>query len=332
MEKPPRPLRPAEFIPPMKALGVSAPPEAEPGAWHGEIKFDGYRAIAVLRGGKASLWSRNRQPLDYPEILPGLGRLKCAEAVLDGEIVALDAGGHSRFQLLQGRELGQRPPIVYYLFDLLQLDGRSLLAEPIEVRHAALARLVGKKAGPVQLSAWFDVEPKALLAGARREGLEGIVLKRRGSRYEADRRSGAWLKVKNLNEQEFVIGGFTPPQNSRQHFGALLVGHYRGARLIYAGKVGTGFDAKLLESLHVRFLRLKARSCPFANLPLGHRSRFGLGMTPAAMRTVTWLRPKLVAQIKFAEWTQEGLLRQPVFLGLRTDKPATKVRREAAAV
>jgi bifunctional non-homologous end joining protein LigD len=329
MEKPP-PLK-AGFIAPMQALGVTAVPAAEPGAWHGEIKFDGYRALAVLRRGRVELWSRNRKPLAYPEVEPELAKLTCREAVLDGEIVALDARGHSRFQLLQGRDLGERPPIVYFVFDLLQLDGRSLLAEPIEARRAALARLLKKSRGTVQLSPWIEAEPAALLAEARRQGLEGIVLKRRGSAYEADRRSGAWLKVKNLNEQEFVIGGFTPPQNSRRHFGALLIGHYRGKKLIYAGKVGTGFDARLLGSLHARFLRLRSAACPFANLPLDHRSRFGQGMTPAVMRTVTWLRPTLVAQIRFAEWTQEGLLRQPVFLGLRADKAARRVRREAAA-
>jgi bifunctional non-homologous end joining protein LigD len=331
MAKPAGTLEKAGFVVPMKALGVRAAPAAEPGAWHCEIKFDGYRAIAVVRRGEVRLWSRNEKPLDYPEILPGLAALKCTEAVLDGEIVALDAQGHSRFQLLQGRDLGERPPIVYYLFDLLQLDGRSLRGEPIEVRRAALARLVRKPGKFLQLSPSFDVAPEALLAQARKQGLEGIVIKRRGSLYEADRRSGAWLKVKNLNEQEFVIGGFTPPQRSRQHFGALLVGHYQKGKLIYAGKVGTGFDGRGLAALHARFARLTAKACPFANLPLDHRSRFGSGMTRAVMRTVTWLRPQLVAQIKFAEWTEEGLLRQPVFLGLRTDKPARQVRREAAA-
>jgi bifunctional non-homologous end joining protein LigD len=332
MAKPAGTLEKAAFIVPMKALGVDAAPAAAPGEWHCEIKFDGYRAIAVVREGQARLWSRNEKPLDYPEILPGLAALKCSEAVLDGEIVALDSQGHSRFQLLQGRDRGERPPIVYYLFDLLQLDGRSLRAEPIEVRRAALTRLVRKSGKFHQLSPWFDVPPESLLAQARQQGLEGIVLKRRGSVYEADRRSGAWLKVKNLNEQEFVIGGFTPPQRSRLHFGAILVGHYQRGKLIYAGKVGTGFDGRGLQALHAQFERLAAKSCPFANLPLDHRSRFGSGMTRAVMRTVTWLRPQMVAQIKFAEWTEEGLLRQPVFLGLRTDKPARQVRREAAGV
>jgi bifunctional non-homologous end joining protein LigD len=317
-------------VAPMKALGADAVPVG--GQWHGEIKFDGYRAIAIVRDGKAELWSRNQKPLAYPELEPPLAALRCSDAVLDGEIVALDAQGRSDFQVLQGRDLGERPPIVYYLFDLLHLNGHSLQSEPIEKRRAALEKLVRRPGKYLQLSRWFDVPPKTLLAEARRNGLEGIVLKRQGSRYESDRRSGAWLKVKNLNEQEFVIGGFTPPRNSRQYFGALLVGHYRAGKLIYAGKVGTGFDAQRLRSLHALFQPLKSKTCPFTNLPLDHRSRFGTGMTRAVMRTVTWLKPKLVAEIKFAEWTQEGILRQPVFLGLRDDKPAKQVRREASAV
>jgi bifunctional non-homologous end joining protein LigD len=158
-----------------------------------------------------------------------------------------------------------------------------------------------------------------------------MILKRRDSIYEPNHRSGAWLKIKNVNEQEFVIGGMTPPRNSRQYFGALLVGHYRDGRLIYAGKVGTGFNTKSLQSLHEKFQPLAVDQCPFANLPLDHRSRFGQGMTRSVMRTVTWLRPNFIAQIKFSEWTTEGILRQPVFLGLRKDKAPKAVKREIGA-
>ncbi len=325
------PARPAAFIPPMKALGVDAIPAGSAQAWHCEIKFDGYRAVAVLNRGEVELWSRSHRPLDYPEVLPHVQALKCRNAVIDGEIVALDLQGRSSFQMLQRRDLGERPPIVFYLFDLLHLDGRSLLAEPIEARRALLEKLVRKPGGFLQLSPVFDVEPITFLAKAREQGLEGMILKRKQSPYEAGRRSGAWLKVKNLNEQEFVIGGFTPPRNSRQCFGAILVGHYRRGKLIYAGKVGAGFDARGLRRLHAQFPGLATTECPFANLPLAHRSRFGQGMSASVMRTVSWLRPELVAQIKFAEWTQEGLLRQPVFLGLRRDKAARDVRREAPA-
>lgn len=323
--------QPARFIPPMKALGVDAVPAGGAAEWRGEIKFDGYRAIAVINAGQVKLWSRNHKPLDYPEVVADLEKLKCRNAVLDGEIVALDAQGRSNFQILQGRNLGDRPPIVYYLFDLLHWNGTSLLAEPIEVRRAALEKLVARPGKQVQLSRVFEVEPRMLLAEATRQGLEGIILKRVGSRYETDRRSGTWLKVKHVNEQEFVIGGFTPPKNSRQHFGAILVGYYQAGRLIYAGKVGTGFDSRLLRELYTQFMRLQSERCLFANLPMERRPRFGQGMTRTAMKSVTWLKPQLVAQIKFAEWTQDGILRQPVFLGLRRDKAAAEVRREASA-
>lgn len=314
----------------MKALGVPAVP-AE-GTWHCEIKFDGYRAIVVLNGRRAELWSRNEKPLAYPEVLPALSKLKCRSAVLDGEIVALDAKGHSDFQTLQGRALGERPPIVLFLFDVLQLDGRQLTDEPIESRRKLLEKLVGKGSGPVRLSPSFDVAPATFLAETRKQGLEGMILKRHGSSYEPDRRSGAWLKVKNINEQEFVIGGFTPPRNSRQYFGSILIGYYEKGKLLYCGKVGSGFDGRLLASLHGKFMKMKVAASPFSNLPLAKRPRFGQGMTPAVMRTVTWLKPRLVAQIKFAEWTQDGILRQPVFLGLRADKSAKQVRREVAVV
>lgn len=315
----------------MKALGVAAIPGHVENEWYCEIKFDGYRAVTVINEGSVELWSRNHKPLDYPEVLPQLEKLPCTSAVIDGEIVALDPLGRSHFQLLQGRDLGDRPPIVYYAFDLLELDGISLLAEPLETRRSALVKLLKKAKRPLLLSPSFEADPAEFLEHARAQGLEGMILKRRGSIYEADRRPGSWLKVKNLNEQEFVIGGFTPPRNSRQGFGAILVGYYERGKFLYAGKVGTGFDQALLLSLHKKFLAAAIEECPFANLPLDHRSRFGQGMTSAVMRTVTWLKPKLVAQVRFAEWTQEGLLRQPVFIGLRKDKAAKDVRREAAA-
>lgn len=314
----------------MKAVSVTSVPA---GHWRSEIKLDGYRAIAVLNADSVTLWSRNRKSLaaDYPEVVAALKRVRCTNAVLDGEIVALDMKGRSRFQLLQGRDAtGTRPKIVYYVFDLLHLNGRSLLAAPIEERQRALAALVDGKSRTLQLSPVFEVEPATLLEAARQHGLEGIVAKRAGSRYEPDRRSGSWLKCKVCGEQEFVIGGFTPPKSSRLHFGAILVGYYEGAKLLYAGKVGTGFDYAGLKALHDELRGRICESCPFANLPTPRKPRFGLGMTASVMREVTWVKPELVCQVRFAEWTDDGLLRQPVFLGLREDKAAREVRREAA--
>jgi bifunctional non-homologous end joining protein LigD len=314
----------------MKALGSEDVPG---GVWHCEIKFDGYRAVAVLNSGKVELWSRNRKPLtaDYPGIAAKLAALRCRNAVIDGEIVALDAKGRSRFQLLQNRVAASTPSsLVYYAFDLMHLDGRSMMALPVEERSAKLAALIGRRKGPLQVSPVFTVEPSELFAAARRSGLEGIIAKKPGSTYEPGRRSGAWTKCKVLAEQEFVIGGYSAPQRSRHYFGALLVGYYRAGRLLYAGKVGTGFSEAKLGSLHGKFLRLKRGGCPFGDLPSERKSRFGTGMGAAQMRSVTWLKPSLVAQIRFAEWTDEGLLRQPAFLGLRTDKEARDVRREAS--
>jgi bifunctional non-homologous end joining protein LigD len=319
---------PAEFIAPMKALSVDTVPK---GKWRLEIKLDGYRAIAVLNGGNVELWSRNHKALtaDYPEVVQALQAIPCTNAVIDGEIVALDAAGHSRFQLLQNRGGAERPPIVYYVFDLLHHDGRSLLRVPIEERQIALEVLVGKRSEVVRFSPVFDLAPDKLLREARKQGLEGIIAKQPGSFYEPDRRSGTWLKCKVQGEQEFVIGGFTAPKNSRPHFGAVLVGYYEGDKLIYAGKVGSGFDTERLGSLHREFMKRRIASCPFANLPAPKRPRYGLGMTRAAMKDVTWVKPELVAQVRFTEWTADGSLRHPVFLGLRDDKRAREVGREA---
>ena len=320
------------FIEPMKALGVTVIP---PGDWQLEIKFDGYRALAAVAGSRVRLWSRNGLSLadDYPEIMTALAKMGGRGTLLDGEIVALDAAGRSRFQLLQN--LGQtnpRPPILYYVFDVLQHDGRSLLAEPIAVRRHTLERLVPSEGGIVRLSPAFALAPSTLLAEVKRQGLEGIVAKAAGSVYEPGRRSGQWLKCRITSEQEFVIGGFTAPRGSRQHFGAVLVGYHAGGRLHYAGKVGTGFDGARLQSLHLLFSRRLRDSCPFTNLPLARSSRYAEPMNAAAMREVQWLRPDLVCQVRFAEWTGDGLLRQPVFLGLRRDKAARDVVREAPAV
>jgi bifunctional non-homologous end joining protein LigD len=321
------------FVEPMKALGVTVIPA---GDWRCEIKFDGYRALAGLQRGHAPrLWSRNEKSLaaDYPEVVAALRQLKCRDALVDGEVVALDRAGRSHFQLLQQRATAEaRPPIFYYAFDLLQLDGRSLRDEPIEVRRTLLEKLFAKAPAPLRLSTVFGVPPAELLREAARLGLEGIVAKVAGSPYEAGRRSGAWLKCRLSTEQEFVIGGYTPPEGSRTHFGALLVGYYADGKLLYAGKVGTGFDRRKLAELHARFEKRRRATCPFANLPATNRPRFGEAMNAAAMRRVHWLKPELVCQVRFSEWTEDGRLRQPVFLGLRKDKAAKEVVREAAGV
>ncbi|MDX2185856.1 MAG: non-homologous end-joining DNA ligase [Opitutaceae bacterium] len=317
--------QPAEFLEPMKVLSVE---EIPVGTWRSEIKYDGYRALAVISRGKVELWSRNRKPLGeaYPAVVEELSKLPCTSAVIDGEIVALDEQGRSRFQLLQNT--GEETQIRYFAFDLLHLDGVSLLKETLEARQDRLKGLFKRSHLPVLLSTWFDTDPASLLDAAREQGLEGIVAKRSGSIYEPGHRNGLWVKCKVLREQEFVIGGFTAPRNARLFFGALLVGYYEEGVLLCAGKVGTGFSHALLGSLHKKLQRLATRTNPFGNLPSPRKPRFGTGLTKIALKEVTWTRPVLVAQIKFSEWTADGMLRQPVFLGLREDKDALEVSRD----
>jgi bifunctional non-homologous end joining protein LigD len=316
----------------MKALGADTVPA---GSWQCEIKFDGFRAVAVLNGGSVELWSRNRKSLaaDFPEVVEELKKLRCSDAVIDGEIVALDEKGRSRFQLLQNRGSKQADSsIIYYVFDVMRRNGESLVGLPLHERRKILTALMGKSSRHVQESPAFNVEPAELFAVAKKNGLEGIIAKKPDSLYESDRRTGAWLKCKVIAEQEFVVGGFSPPRRSREHFGAILVGYHKGKKLLYAGKVGTGFNRKQLAALHEKFMRAKSTTCPFDNLPLERRPRHGTGMTSAEMRKITWLKPSLVAQVKFAEWTGDGLLRQPVFLGLRDDKSQARVLREPGPV
>jgi bifunctional non-homologous end joining protein LigD len=323
------PVAKANFIAPMKALGTTVLPA---GIWHCEIKFDGYRCVAVLSRGRVELWSRSRKSMtaDFPQVVSELRNLKCRDAIIDGEMVGLDPKGRSRFQLLQNRGAAGTPPsIAYFAFDLMRLNGASLLASSLEDRIRLLRSLVGRGGRQLKLSTVFKTEPRVLFAAAKKNGLEGIIAKKPGSHYEPDLRSGAWLKCKIFAEQEFVIGGFTRPRNSRKYLGAIMVGYFDGGRLRYAGKVGTGFDERALAALHGALMGKKAARCPFADLPSLRRARFGAGMGPAEMKRVTWARPALVAQVKFSEWTGDGLLRQPVFLGLRRDKPARDVVREA---
>ena len=323
---PPAPL--PEFIEPMQALLVESPPR---GDWLYEIKFDGFRAIALKGGSEARVLSRNEKDFGakFPEVLESISDLKVKDAVLDGEIVALDAQGISSFQLLQAFELGEeRPPIFYYAFDLLRLNGKDLRETPLNQRKDKLGRLLKNSPGVIRLSSSMEGNATQLLDRARGLGLEGLIGKRKESTYESGRRSGAWIKLKLQREQEFVIGGFTPPGGTRKHFGALLVGVYQERKLIFVGKVGTGFDSALLHSLHARFQRILRDTCPFSNLPEQHGARYGQAITAAEMRRCRWVEPNLVCQVKFSEWTRDNRLRQPVFLGLREDKTPLDVVRE----
>jgi bifunctional non-homologous end joining protein LigD len=319
----------ARFIEPMKAKLVEKPPAT--GDWIYELKFDGIRLITVKRDEKVSLLSRNQNDLNarFPEIVEAVKNLPARECVIDGEVVALDEEGRSSFQLLQAREMeGRKSPIYFYAFDLLQLNGKSLIGLPLEARKNVLEKLCADAGDPVRYSGAVGSDAKRLLEEVKRRGLEGIIGKQRTSVYEPGRRSGAWIKLKCVNEQEFVIGGYTPPQGARKYFGAVMVGYYDNNKLVFAGKVGTGFTAKSLSMLHKKFQKEARDDCPFVDLPSKQNGQWVLGITPSMMKKMHWVNPKFVAQIKFAEWTRDGKLRAPVFLGLREDKKPTDIIRE----
>src|SRR5438309_5273847 len=318
-----------QFIEPMKARLVDEPPKH--GDWLYELKFDGIRAMAIKSDRKVSLISRNGNKLDarFPKIVEAVKNLPVREYVIDGEVVALDEDGRSSFQLLQGLEMeGRKAPLRFYVFELLQLDGKSLLGLPLEQRKQVLAKICENVGDPIRYSGEISGDVKSLLAEVKRRGLEGLIGKQRNSVYEPGRRSGTWIKLKCINEQEFVIGGYTPPAGARKYFGALLVGYYDKNRLLFAGKVGTGFDTKALAALYKKLQAEKRDSCPFADLPSKQDGEWVQGITPGEMRRYTWVNPKFVCQIKFAEWTRDLKLRQPVFLGLREDKNPREVVRE----
>ena len=320
-----------QFIEPMKARLVDEPPKH--GDWLYELKFDGIRAMAIKNDRKVSLVSRNGNKLDgrFPEIVEAVKNLPVREYVIDGEVVALDEDGRSSFQLLQGLEMeGRKAPLRFYVFDLLQLDGKSLLGLPLEQRKQVLAKICENVGDPIRYSGEISGDVKSLLAEVKRRGLEGLIGKQRNSVYEPGRRSGTWIKLKCVNEQEFVIGGYTPPAGSRKYFGAILVGYYEIGKLRFAGKVGSGFTEKSLSILHEKFREEEHDDCPFVDLPSKQGGEWVQGITPSMMKKMHWVNPKFVAEIKFAEWTRDQKLRQPVFLGMREDKAATEVKREAA--
>jgi bifunctional non-homologous end joining protein LigD len=283
-------------------------------AWVFETKWDGFRAIAVAAPGRAALYSRNGNDISrkYPSICAALAKIK-DEAVLDGELVALDEHGRSRFQLLQNAE---REPahLLYCVFDLLYLDGKDLRGKPLLERKALLERIL-PKSKLLLYSAHVAADGIKAFNRAKRAGEEGVMAKLAMGLYHSGLRTREWLKVKASQEQEVVIVGFTAPRRSRQYFGSLLLALRDGNAWKYAGRAGTGFDAKTLRALHEKMVPLITGKKPIAD------------KVPDEKNT-TWVKPKLVAEVKFTEWTKAGEMRHPVYLGLRTDKPATDVVRE----
>jgi bifunctional non-homologous end joining protein LigD len=232
----------------MKALRV---PELPSGNWLYEMKFDGYRALAFKAGREVRLVSRNKRDFgdDYPLLLDALKSLTAKSFVIDGEIAALDENGRSSFQLLQSYGIRKNIPLVYYAFDLLSLEGTDVRDQPLLGRRKLLAKLLKNAPANIRFSEELQGTREALLEIAHKFGLEGLIAKRPDSLYEPGRRSGAWAKVKITQQQEFVIGGYTPPEGSRMYFGSLLVGYYSKDGLLFAGRVGTNFPEKLLPDL-----------------------------------------------------------------------------------
>ncbi len=283
-------------------------------AWFFEIKWDGFRAIATIDADHGvHLASRNGKDLlaRFPTLASIGAAFDGVPVVVDGEIVALDDEGKSSFQRLQN---GPGTNLSYVVFDLLYAEGRDLRGEPLEARKEILGRIVKTKAKSVVVSRHIVGKGKELFATASAQGLEGIVAKRRDSKY-LEKRTHEWVKVKAQLEQECVVVGYTEPAGARSGFGSLILGLYEGRKLVFCGHVGTGFDEKTLASLSKKMKALKTKSTPFPN--------------PPKLKTrAHWIAPKLVAQIRFTEWTNAGSMRHPTFLGLRDDKKPAEVHRE----
>jgi bifunctional non-homologous end joining protein LigD len=308
-------------VKPMLATLVDEPFDDD--RWLFELKWDGYRGIAVVEKDKVTLTSRNGKDLlhQFPEMKELARAFRSIPVVVDGELCVLDERGRPSFQALQSRDKPEvrgmkrrKPsPVTFVVFDLIYADGRDLRERPLEERKRLLETIIVDERG-VLYSKHFAGKGKELYELAVREQLEGIIGKVRTSPYRSGVRSREWVKIKAKQRQELVVVGWTEPRGSRKGFGSLLVGYYEKDEMRYAGHVGTGFDEKLLRDLMAKLKPLERKTSPFADAPKTN--------TPAH-----WVKPELVAEVEFAEWTREGILRQPVFLGLRIDKdPKTVVR------
>ena len=307
--------KPPERVRPMLATLVEKPFDRED--WYFEVKFDGYRAIADVRKRGVALYSRNFISFAdrYAPVvtsLRGLGH----EAVLDGEIVVTDDQGRPQFQLMQNYQRTGLGRLCYYVFDLLYLNGHDLQPLPLRRRKELLEQLVVNMES-VLISKHVERRGIALFEGAERTGLEGIIAKDAQSPYRQGARSPEWLKIKTQQRQEVVIAGFTEPRGRRQQLGALVLGVYEDGQLVYVGHTGGGFDDAGLTRMRRLLEPLEQTRSPFER-------------PPRTNAPVHWVKPKLVCEVKFSQWTEDGKLRQPIFVGLREDKPARQVRRETA--
>ena len=294
--------------------------------WLYELKLDGYRAIAFKAGGKIHLRSRNDNDfsLRYPVVAKALTKLP-DNTVIDGEVVAFDDEGRPSFNALQNFE-SRTAAVAYYVFDVMVLSGRDVMREPLDTRRALLEQQVlPKLAEPVRYAAPLDAPLQVLIESVKAHGFEGLVAKRRNGVYEPGLRSGSWMKMRINRGQEFVIGGYT---RGTKTFDALVFGYYEGRKLVYVARTRNGFTPVMRAQLFRRFKGLEIDECPFANLPEEKSGRWGQGLTKAKMAECQWLKPVLVGQFEFLEWTADNHLRHTRFVGLREDKKATEVVRE----
>jgi DNA ligase D-like protein (predicted ligase) len=315
--------REAAFVEPMECLAVRKLPEGP--EWVYEIKLDGYRALAINCEGKLSLYSRKRKSFhrQYVPIFEALRELP-SNTVLDGEIVALDDARRPNFRLLQHFR-AKTSTICYFVFDLLIFEGRDLTHAPLVERRAILNAELQFISPLIRIAPYFETSAATMLQSARQQGLEGVVAKRRDSRYEPGKRSGAWAKFRLNAGQELVIGGYVPGAHGIE---AIVVGYYQESALIYVARVRNGFVPANRRQIFAKLQPLASPDCPFANLPETHKGRWGTGLTADDMKKCVWVRPNLVAQIEYLEWTESDHLRHAKFTGLREDKLSRTVVKE----
>src|SRR6266513_3874446 len=305
------------YLPMLATLTEEVPRGA---GWEFEVKWDGYRAIATVSQSETVLTSRNGNDLTarFEHVAKEIAKaVKTPHCVFDGEVCALDDNGRASFSEMQQGKRGT--PIVYYVFDVLEVEGEPLVDLPLVERRKRLEALLDRRNRTVRVSETFD-DGNALLQAATEQQLEGLMAKRLDSRYVQGKRTRDWLKIKTHGEQEFVIAGYTKGTGRRaSSFGSLVLAYYRGNELVYAGNVGTGFSSREIEKLLDKLRPLKRDSSPFREVPK---------MPKVRKADVIWVEPELVAEVEFAEWTHDGRLRAPSYKGLREDKPAEDVRRE----
>jgi bifunctional non-homologous end joining protein LigD len=307
-----------DFIAPQLATLVPDAPSGDD--WLHELKFDGYRMVCHLQRGKSRFWSRNQK--DWTEKFPNLSKalkaLPVTAAILDGEVIVVDKAGRSSFQKLQQSMKGGAATFIFQIFDLIYLDGYNLTRVPLRERKALLEDLLSgvDAKGPLRYSDHVMGDGNRFFKQACAYGIEGIVSKLADCPYESTR-SRSWLKVKCTKRQEFVIAGYTPSKKDFPGFGSLILGVYDKGKLVYSGRVGTGFSIKQRLELQKKLDRIAQRLMPFATKP-----------KDPGLRDAHWAKPQLVGEVEFTEWTEEGSIRHPSFQGLREDKKAKDVVRE----